>query len=124
VPTVAADTTTAARQRVTAGLTAVAPPVFGADSAALSGDARAAVARVAAVLRAEPSVAVSVVGYCADTPGPAEVAQRLSEQRAAVVAAALVTAGVARGRITTVGRGDTAPLATPAASRRVEILVP
>jgi len=122
-PTVAAGTAAASRQRVAAALSSVPPPVFAADSAVLSDASRAAVARVAAVLSANPSVAVSVAGYCADTPGPADVAQRLSEQRAAVVADALVAAGIARDRLTTVGRGDTAPLATPAASRRVEIRV-
>lgn len=118
--------TAAARQRTGAGLESAltaTPLTFGADSAALSDTARAGVARVVAVLRADPAVPVSVVGYCADTPGPPVVAQRLSEQRAAVVADALVAAGIGRERLTTVGRGDAAPLATTAASRRVEIQV-
>jgi outer membrane protein OmpA-like peptidoglycan-associated protein len=112
------------RQATVTALGALPPTGFAADSAELSGAARATVLRVAEVLRADPSVAVSVVGYCADTPGPAEVAQRLSEQRAAVVADALAAAGIARDRLTTVGRGTADPLATPAASRRVEIQVP
>jgi peptidoglycan-binding protein ArfA len=116
--------TSDARQRVVTALGALPPAGFAADSAELSGAAGATVLRVAEVLRADPSVAVSVVGYCADTPGPAEVAQRLSEQRAAVVADALAAAGIARDRLTTVGRGTADPLATPAASRRVEIQVP
>ncbi len=119
----ATGTTDAARQRVAVALGSVPPPVFAADSAALSDASRAAVARVAAVLRADPTVAVSVVGYCADSPGPADVAQRLSEQRATAVADALVAAGIARGRLTTAGRGAAAPLATPAASRRVQIQI-
>lgn len=119
----AAGPAPAARQRVAEGLAAAGPITFAADSAALPEASRVAVARVAAVLLTDPSVPVSVLGYSADAPGPAEVAQRLSEQRAAAVADALAAAGVARGRLTTVGRGDAAPLATAAASRRVELRV-
>jgi outer membrane protein OmpA-like peptidoglycan-associated protein len=63
---------------------------------------------------------VTVTGFAADTPGPADVAQRLSERRAQVVVDALVAAGVRRERLVAVGRGAAAPLATPAQSRRVE----
>ena len=62
-----------------------------------------------------------LTGYAADAPGPASVAQRLSEQRASVVADALVAEGVDRARIVALGRGAADPLGSPAASRRVEI---
>jgi len=63
----------------------------------------------------------TVAGYAADTPGPPQVAQRLSERRAQVVVDALVAAGVRRERLVVAGRGSADPLATPAQSRRVEI---
>lgn len=96
------------------------PVTFAADSALLDGASADAVARVAALLVAAGGP-VTVEGHVADTPGMPEVAQRLSEQRAAVVVDALAAAGVARERITAVGRGATEPLATRAASRRVDI---
>lgn len=112
------------RARVAIGaLVAAAAVTFPPDSAQLTGAPAGTVARVAAVLRDAPAAAVQLVGYCADSPGPPAVAQRLSEQRAVVVADALVAAGVDRARISTAGRGAADPLATPAASRRVEITV-
>ncbi|MFC4942602.1 OmpA family protein [Pseudonocardia sp. GCM10023141] len=116
----------AARQQLVdrvAAVLAANPITFGADSAELSGSAATAAAAVGRLLAAEPAAPVAVDGFVADTPGPAETAQRLSEQRATVVADALEAAGVERARITATGHGDTRPLATPAASRRVEITV-
>ena len=94
---------------------------FAADRAELAGPSVAAVARVAALLGDGPGPRVTVTGHAADTPGPAEVAQRLSERRAQVVVDALVAAGVRRERLVVAGRGSAEPLATPELSRRVEI---
>ena len=94
---------------------------FAPDQADLAGPSVAAVARVAELLGDGPGPLITVTGYAADTPGPAEVAQRLSERRAQVVADALVAAGVRRERLVPVGRGSAEPLATPELSRRVEI---
>jgi outer membrane protein OmpA-like peptidoglycan-associated protein len=99
------------------------PITFAADRAELVGPPAAAVTRVAQVLGAGAGPRVTVTGYAADTPGPADVAQRLSERRAQVVGDALVAAGVRRERLVAVGRGAADPLATPALSRRVEINV-
>jgi outer membrane protein OmpA-like peptidoglycan-associated protein len=93
---------------------------FAADQADLVGPSAAAVARVATLLGNGAGPHVTVTGFAADTPGPAEVAQRLSERRAQVVVDALVAAGVRRERLVAVGRGAASPLATPAQSRRVE----
>lgn len=115
-----------ARQRVAeqvASALAAGPLVFDADSAVLTASAAESVRRVAALLVPEPAVAINVEGHVADTPGAADVAQRLSEQRAVVVADALVAAGVDRDSIDTRGRGATVSPATPAGSRRVEIIV-
>jgi outer membrane protein OmpA-like peptidoglycan-associated protein len=102
-------------------LAAAGPITFAADRAELGGSSALTVQRVAHILGTGPGVGVVLTGYAADAPGPAAVAQRLSEQRASVVAAALVTAGVDRARIVAVGRGAADPLASPSASRRVEI---
>jgi outer membrane protein OmpA-like peptidoglycan-associated protein len=94
---------------------------FAADRADLAGASVAAVAHMAHLLGDGPGPRFTVTGYAADTPGPPEVAQRLSEQRAQVVVDALVAAGVRPERLVAVGRGSAEPLATPAESRRVEI---
>lgn len=124
----AGGTTTADRQRRAAAEVAVilaaAPITFPADSADLTPAAAATVGRVTAVLRAEPGVRAHVIGFCADGPGPAVVAQQLSERRAEVVAEVLAAAGVNRARLITEGLGNAGPLATRAASRRVEIQIP
>jgi outer membrane protein OmpA-like peptidoglycan-associated protein len=93
---------------------------FAADQADLVGPSAAAVDRVARLLGGGNGPRVTVTGFAADTPGPADVAQRLSQRRAQVVVDALVAAGVRKERLVAVGRGAAAPLATPAQSRRVE----
>jgi outer membrane protein OmpA-like peptidoglycan-associated protein len=100
---------------------AAQPIRFGADSAELAGPPAATVQRVAELLVAAPPVPVLVEGHVADTPGGPEAAQRLSEQRAAVVAEALVAAGVPADRISPRGLGAGRPLGTVEESRRVEI---
>jgi len=104
-----------------ASLAGAGPITFAADRAELVGPSAAAVARVAELLGDAPGPRFTVAGYAADTPGPPEVAQRLSERRAQVVVDALVAAGVRRERLVVAGRGSADPLATPAQSRRVEI---
>jgi len=104
-----------------ASLAGAGPITFAADRAELVGPSAAAVARVAELLGDGPGPRFTVAGYAADTPGPPEVAQRLSERRAQVVVDALVAAGVRRERLVVAGRGSADPLATPAQSRRVEI---
>jgi outer membrane protein OmpA-like peptidoglycan-associated protein len=96
---------------------------FAADEADLVGPSAVAVNRAAQLLGAGPGPLATVTGYAADTPGPAVVAQRLSERRAQAVVDALAAAGVRRERLVAVGRGAADPLPTPALSRRVEISV-
>jgi peptidoglycan-binding protein ArfA len=109
------------RVATVAALASAGTITFDADSAALTGASALTVARAAQILGTGAGAGVVITGYAADTPGPAVVAQHLSEQRASVVADALVSAGVDRARIVASGRGAANPLATPAASRRVEI---
>jgi outer membrane protein OmpA-like peptidoglycan-associated protein len=102
---------------------AAQPIRFGADSAELSGPPAETVQRVAGLLVAGPPVPVLVEGHVANTPGGPEAGLHLSEQRAAVVAEALMAAGVPAERISTRGLGAERPLATVEESRRVEITV-
>lgn len=104
-------------------LLADAPVTFAPDRAELTGTTARTVQEVADLLVPEPDVPIAVEGHAADTPGPVEFARRLADRRAEVVTEALVAAGVDRARITTRGLGATQPLATPAASRRVEIRI-
>ncbi|AEA27682.1 OmpA family protein [Pseudonocardia benzenivorans] len=104
-----------------AALVAAAPVTFAADSAVLDGAAAETVAGVGRWLVAHPDVRVRLTGHAADTPGPAEVALALSQQRAQAVAEALRANGVDPSRVSARGVGDADPLPTPAASRRVEI---
>jgi outer membrane protein OmpA-like peptidoglycan-associated protein len=109
------------RVTMAAALASAGSITFPADRADLAGPSATAVERVAHLLGTGPGPQVAVTGFAADAPGPAEVAQRLSERRAAVVADALVAAGVERDRIVVAGRGTAEPLTTPAQSRRVEV---
>jgi outer membrane protein OmpA-like peptidoglycan-associated protein len=113
-------------RRLEAGIVAVLaehPLTFPADSAELTGPAAAAVPALAALLREVPAVRIELEGHAADTPGPPRIAQALSEERAAVVARALTEAGIDPTRLVTRGAGDSRPLDTLAASRRVEVAV-
>lgn len=99
------------------------PIRFTADSAVLAESSATTVRHVAELLVAGPAVPVLLEGHVADTPGGPDAVQRLSDQRAAAVAEALVAAGVPAERITARGVGSTRPLATPEESRRVEITI-
>ena len=69
------------------------------------------------VLRA--ATRITVVGH-ADSAGPEEFNQRLSQERADAAVRLLVTHGIALERITSIGRGEREPL-PQGNSRRVEI---
>lgn len=90
-------------------------------------EARPALNQLAAELTNRPSLQLRVAGHT-DKIGEPQKNQLLSEQRAEAVKAYLVKAGVAAGRISTVGYGDTRPLypSPDARNRRVEVaeLVP
>ena len=94
---------------------------FQERSAQLDAPARSLIAEAAQRANAEPTAPVTVAGYT-DSAGspPADVS--LSQQRAQVVADALVADGVAANRIARMGRGQTG--GDPGvASRRVEIMI-
>lgn len=101
---------------------------FASGRAPLLPAGRTACERIAAVLKRVPEHRLLVVGH-SDAVGSATNNQRLSEQRAQAVAAALVAAGIDPGRIESAGYGASQPVAenTTAAgrerNRRVEIVV-
>ena len=102
--------------------------LFAVGHAPLSPVGRAEIERIAAVLKRAPDRHLLVAGHT-DAKGSESVNQRLSEQRAQAVAAALATAGLDPGRIEIAGYGSSQPVAdnTTAAgrdrNRRVEIVV-
>lgn len=78
------------------------------------------------VIKAEPNAKFAVVGYT-DSRGADAYNKALSEQRAAAVRDWLVANGVDAGRLTTVGMGESNPIADNATAegraqnRRVEL---
>ncbi|WP_460502983.1 OmpA family protein, partial [Hymenobacter agri] len=78
--------------------------------------------QLAAELKARPELRLRIAGH-ADKIGEPDKNQVLSEQRAEAVKAFLVQAGVAAGRLSTVGYGDTRPLypSPDVRNRRVEV---
>jgi outer membrane protein OmpA-like peptidoglycan-associated protein len=102
--------------------------LFATGQSSLSGPARDEVGRIAAVLRQFSEHAVSVEGHT-DAVGSEVANQRLSEQRAEAVRAALIAAGIDPARVTAVGYGQNRPIADNATAagraqnRRVEIVI-
>ncbi|PWE17813.1 hypothetical protein DDZ18_09190 [Marinicauda salina] len=101
---------------------------FATDSAQLAPRFGPVLTDVADVLQTYPATYVDVVGH-ADSRGPAEYNQQLSERRASSVAAELIARGVLRDRLYVAGMGERAPIASNetdegrAANRRVEITI-
>jgi outer membrane protein OmpA-like peptidoglycan-associated protein len=102
--------------------------LFAVGQSDLSPAARDEVGRIAAVLVQFLQHTISVEGHT-DSTGSLELNQRLSEQRANAVRAALVSHGIDPGRVHMLGHGPSLPIAdnaTPAGraqNRRVEILI-
>lgn len=102
--------------------------LFATDSANLSGALRSDLTALAASMNRYPNTTINVIGH-ADNTGTAAYNQDLSQRRAQSVSSALINAGVAPSRIRSIGRGETAPIAsnlTPegrAQNRRVEITI-
>ena len=96
--------------------------LFRLGTAELLPEARPALDQLAAELKARPALRLRVAGHT-DRVGESTKNQLLSEQRADVVKAYLVKAGVAAERLSPVGYGDTRPLypAPDARNRRVEV---
>jgi outer membrane protein OmpA-like peptidoglycan-associated protein len=100
---------------------------FDFDSDVIRAESRPTLDKVAAILKDKPDWAFSVEGHT-DNIGGATFNQRLSERRAAAVAAYLERAGIDAGRLTSRGFGFDHPIATNdseserAQNRRVELI--
>ncbi len=102
--------------------------LFATDSASLSGSLTSDLRAVAASLQKYPNSTIQVIGHT-DNVGEAAYNQDLSQRRAVAVAEVLRNSGVPSGRISTIGRGEDAPIASNqtdsgrAQNRRVEIII-
>lgn len=100
---------------------------FDTGSATLQPTSNTQLDQIAAMLKGAPALNVEIGGHT-DNVGNAAANQKLSEARAAAVAAALTTRGIPGGRITAVGYGQTVPIADNrtedgrAKNRRVELV--
>lgn len=102
--------------------------LFDVDSANLDTRAKATLQDFAAVLLEYPKTAVVVQGHT-DSTGSEEYNQRLSERRAASVRSHLTLSGVDDARMTSIGYGETMPVADNdtesgrARNRRVDVML-
>ncbi len=102
--------------------------LFAVDSASVGSGARGDLRALAANLQRYPDTNVTIIGHT-DNTGSAGYNFELSNRRAGSVAGILVDAGVSGARITAIGRGEDAPVAsnlTPegrAQNRRVEVII-
>jgi OmpA-OmpF porin, OOP family len=85
--------------------------LFDTAKSTLKPGAMATIDRLATVLKEDPARKVLIEGHT-DSVGDEEYNQSLSERRAAAVQAALFERGVAATQISTLGRGESAPIAS------------
>jgi len=101
---------------------------FNTGSATLTGNAQSTIQSTAAVLKAFPTVQVSIEGYT-DNVGDPAVNKKLSADRAAAVAKGIEDLGIPAERVRSAGYGEEKPVASNdtedgrAKNRRVEIIV-
>lgn len=102
--------------------------LFAVDSAILSAEARDNIRELAIILNKYPDTNIVIEGDT-DSTGTEEHNQDLSERRASAVAEFHVTLGVVASRISTVGLGETNPIASNETldgrkqNRRVEVAI-
>ena len=102
--------------------------LFDTGKATLKAGAYSTIDRLATVLKEDASRKVLIEGHT-DSVGSNEYNQSLSERRAASVQAALFERGVAASQISTVGKGETTPVASNdnvggrQQNRRVELVI-
>lgn len=99
---------------------------FGVDQADIQSRFYPVLSDVADSLQRYPQTLIDVAGH-ADSTGPDDYNQALSERRAASVADYLISRGVLRDRLYVAGHGETRPIASNASeqgraqNRRVEV---
>ena len=102
--------------------------LFGHDSSGLQQEAQTNVDNLAAILLKYDDTDIIVEGHT-DADGSDDYNQRLSERRATAVSARLSTMNVANPRMTTIGYGESAPVASndtvegKQKNRRVEVAI-
>jgi outer membrane protein OmpA-like peptidoglycan-associated protein len=102
--------------------------LFETNRSTLQPGARAKLQELAGVLQKYPKTVVTIVGHTDDRGGE-ELNDRLSQERARVVADALTASGVSPDRIVTRGAGEAQPIASNATpegrqqNRRVDVTV-
>lgn len=115
-------------QEVQQALISLPPITFENGSAILTPAGRAAVAKAAEILNANPAVVVRIEGHT-DSTGTAQSNLALSRARATTVMNSLVALGIAQSRLSATGFGESRPKVpdtTPqnrAINRRVEFIV-
>lgn len=101
---------------------------FDTNSAAIRADDRPTLAALAQILAAYPNARAKLTGY-ADARGSDPANQKLGADRAAAVADALSSAGIAKDRLSTASGGDANPVASNATAsgqfenRRTELTI-
>ncbi|HVK49558.1 MAG TPA: OmpA family protein [Pseudobacter sp.] len=102
--------------------------LFGYDKADLTASTENSLNKLVAILKEYPDTNIEVQGHT-DSRGTDEYNMSLSQRRATSVAGYLTRNGVASGRVTTKGYGESAPVATNdtdegrAQNRRVNFLI-
>ena len=100
---------------------------FDTGKATLKPEADVEINRIKGLLDQNPGLKFEVQGHC-DSTGSASVNDKLSQQRAEAIVARLEELGVAKGRLTAVGKGSKEPIADNgtdegrAKNRRVEFV--
>jgi outer membrane protein OmpA-like peptidoglycan-associated protein len=102
--------------------------LFAVNSSTLLPGAQSELQRVATVIRQYPETNIQIAGHT-DSTGSEDYNRRLSEQRAESVKTALIGMGVNPSRLTTLGYGESRPVASNNTeggrqqNRRVEVRI-
>lgn len=100
---------------------------FDSGKATIKPESTGEINRIRDLMNQDPSIKFEVQGHC-DNTGSAAVNDKLSQQRAEAIVAALVAQGISADRLTAVGKGSSTPIADNstdegrAKNRRVEFI--